>query len=371
MGISKKKGVYFIDFYADGRRVRERIGTSYTLAQEVLHKRKAEVAEGHFFPERKKQNITFKELSDKFWNMHGQYLRSKSWRYMLVIILESLGAQQAADITPGKLQEFYNRIKEKTSAASANRYMTLIGSIFSHSIEWETFHGENPTLKVKKLQADNHRLRYLSIEEMRRLLAAASDTIYPFLVCALMTGMRRGEILNLTWENIDLEHGVIYILNSKSGMPREIPIAAKLRETLLNLPGLHKGNVFKLPEPTLRFHFARALRDSGITEFRVHDLRHTFASQFLMKTSNMPVLQQLLGHSSPRMTQRYAHLAKNHLVQEMRLFDEVMPVERLEIQTGIEGQQAPTITICAFPQQFLSVSAPLDEPAVLLLDKKV
>ena len=342
MAIFKKQGVYWVDYYANGRRKRERIGSSYKLAQEVLHKRKAEIAEGRYFPERKKQTITFKDMADKYWNMHGQYLKSKSWRYMLVIVLKTIGARQAADISVGELQELYNQIREKTSAANANRYMTLVKSIFSRGIEWAIFHGENPALKVKQGQVDNHRLRYLSLEEIQKLLAVSGNTIYPFLVCALMTGMRRGEILNLSWENVDLEHGVIYILNSKSGKPREIPIAAKLHETLLNIPGLHKGNVLNLSEPTLRFHFARALRESGITDFRVHDLRHTFASHFIMKTSNIPVLQQILGHASPKMTQRYAHLAKNHLASEMRLFDSTMPVKRLEYQADghLYGHQA-------------------------------
>ena len=351
MAIFKKQGVYWVDYYANGRRKRERIGSSYKLAQEVLHKRKAEIAEGRYFPERKKQTITFKDMADKYWDMHGQYLKSKSWRYMLAIVLETIGARQAADISAGELQELYNQIREKTSAANANRYMTLVKSIFSRGIEWGIFYGENPALKVKQGQVDNHRLRYLSLEEMQKLLAVSSDTIYPFLVCALMTGMRRGEILNLAWDNVDLEHGVIYILNSKSGKPREIPIAAKLHETLLNIPSLHKGNVLNLSEPTLRFHFARALRDSGITDFRVHDLRHTFASHFIMKTSNIPVLQQILGHASPKMTQRYAHLAKNHLASEMQLFDATMPVKRLEFQADghLYGHQAQT----ALPENVL------------------
>jgi hypothetical protein len=72
------------------------------------------------------------------------------------------------------------------------------------------------------------------------------------------------------------------------------------------------GNVFELPDITLRRLFAKALRTAGINGFRFHDLRHTFASHFIMKTSNLPVLQQILGHASPQMTQRYAHLAKGH-----------------------------------------------------------
>jgi len=111
-----------------------------------------------------------------------------------------------------------------------------------------------------------------------------------------------------------------------------------LHEILENIPGLHKGKVFNLSEPALRYYFERALRESGITDFRIHDLRHTFASHFIMKTSNLPVLQQILGHASPKMTQRYAHLAKNHIASEMRLFDVTMPVKKPELEA--DGHQA-------------------------------
>jgi integrase len=350
MAIFKKQGVWWVDYYASGQRKRERVGSSYKLAQDVLSKRKAEIAEGRYFPERRKQTITFKEMAEKYWAMHGQYLKSKSWRYMLVIVLKAIGDRQAGDITAGELQELYNQLREKTSVANAIRYMTLVKSIFSRCIEWSMFYGDNPTLKVKLGQVDNHRLRYLSVDEMQRLLAACSTTIYPFVVCALMTGMRRGEMLNLTWDNVDTEHRMIYILNSKSGKPREIPIASKLLEVFESIPGSHTGNVFNLSEPTLRFHFEKALRDSGITDFRIHDLRHTFASHFIMKTSNMPVLQQILGHASSKMTQRYAHLAKGHLISEMQLFDSTMPVQRLDFHAdghlyGHQPHDRPAVNV--------------------------
>lgn len=125
--------------------------------------------------------------------------------------------------------------------------------------------------------------------------------------------MRKGEILQLAWENVDLERGNIYVLNSKSGKPRELPIAAKLSLIMKSLGPKRTGSVFEIPEITLRRHFTKALRESTLDDFRFHDLRHTFASHYIMKTGDLPSLQKLLGHASPMMTQRYAHLAANHL----------------------------------------------------------
>lgn len=110
--------------------------------------------------------------------------------------------------------------------------------------------------------------------------------------------MRQGEILRLDWKNIDLEHGTIYILISKSGKPREVPIAARLKEIMLNIRPKLEGKVFEITHITLRRLFARLKAESGIPYFRFHDLRHTFASHFYMKTMDLYALQKLLGRFS-------------------------------------------------------------------------
>ncbi|MDD2773706.1 MAG: site-specific integrase [Elusimicrobiales bacterium] len=100
----------------------------------------------------------------------------------------------------------------------------------------------------------------------------------------------------------------------------QIPIIPQLREIFMELQPQASGNVFQVPEITLRRLFARALSDAGIKDCRFHDLRHTFASHFIMRTNNLPVLQEILGHATPQMTQRYAHLAGGHISMQMGIF---------------------------------------------------
>jgi len=138
---------------------------------------------------------------------------------------------------------------------------------------------------------------------------------------APLTGMRRGEIVNLRWEHIDLANGVIHVLQTKSGEPREIPIAPKLRALLDSMRKGDGGRVFALSTRVINTRFSMALKLAGITNFRFHDLRHTFASHFIMRTNDLPATQKLLGHHSPRMTLRYAHLSKGHLKVGIQLFD--------------------------------------------------
>ncbi|NLO92215.1 MAG: site-specific integrase [Elusimicrobia bacterium] len=344
MSIYKKNGNWWIDFYLDGRRKRERIGQSKSLAQEVLYKRKAEIAEGKYFPERVHQSINFREMSEHYMELHGQY-RAVSWRYMLGRLVEIFGDKKLSDISVPELQRYYHRKSQETSVATANRNMTLIISMFNRAKAWGYFHGDNPAAQVKRGRETNRRIRYLEEEEIKRLLSVCNPRLFPVLACAIMTGMRKGEMLNLTWENINLDQRIIYILKSKSGKPREIPIATQLQEVLLNLGPRPTGNVFELPDICLRRFFAQALKDAGIVAFRFHDLRHTFASHFIMRTKNLPALQQLLGHASPQMTQRYAHLAEGHITQQMRLFAASMPVQQPPEQAETVEPVRPAITL--------------------------
>ena len=327
MGILKKGENWYIDYYCGNRRKREKIGPSKSLAREVLLKRQSQASENKFFPERVKSFIAFTQAVEKYWRLEGQYLKAKGVLAVFKALESRFGDKKIAEVSTADLQEFYNEKAEATSASTANRILGFLSPVFNRAKEWGDYFGENPVEKVRRRKPNNHRLRFLSEAEIKELLNVAETRIRPILTCAILTGMRKGEILGLRWENVDLEHDTIFILQSKSGKPREIPIGKKLKEVFLALDPRPSGSVFNMPEITLRRQFARALKNGKIQEFRFHDLRHTFASHFVMRTGDLPSLQKILGHSSPQMTQRYAHLAKEHLAAKMDQFDALMPVE--------------------------------------------
>ena len=135
---------------------------------------------------------------------------------------------------------------------------------------------------------------------------------------ALNTGMRKGEVLTIVREEVDLKHGFILLENTKNGERREIPINQTLRDTLTALPrhitipyvfwkkkdGKRYGDVKK--------SFHSALKRAGIKNFRFHDLRHTIASHLVMNGIDLTTVKELLGHKTIAMTMRYAHLAPSH-----------------------------------------------------------
>ena len=326
MAIFKRNGKYWIGYTGpDGRWKRKSIGHSHAMAREAELKYKEEAAEAKHFPERYNNSRRFKEISDKFMLLHGSKLRSHVWAWLIKHINVRFGKMQIGKIRPADILSYCNQVEAETSSSTANRHLSLLRLVFNKAIAWGDFHGLNPCNGIKKKPEPNHRLRYLSPEEIRQLLAACHQRLYPVVSCALMTGMRKGEILRLDWRDIDFQSNTIQVLQTKSGKPRKIPLWNKLKQILLDLGPKTAGPVFALPEIMLRRYFVMALKDARIPEFRFHDLRHTFASYFAMKTGDLPVLQQILGHSTIQMTLRYAHLSDQHMAEKMAQMETAMP----------------------------------------------
>ena len=160
--------------------------------------------------------------------------------------------------------------------------------------------------------------------------------------------MSRGEILNLKWDNIDLAHGFITLTETKNGERREIPINDTLRETINKLsrhivekdgqklvPYLfHDPNTLK-PYASVKRSFGTALKQAGISDFHFHDLRHTFASQLVMKGVDLTTVKELLGHKDIKMTLRYAHLAPAHKRNAVNVLDNLLtPSPNTSFQTN-------------------------------------
>lgn len=322
MGTFKKQEVWWIDYYVCGKRRRERIGPSKKLAKEVLLKRKLEIAEGKFSPFRQQKTISFSEMADMYWELHAKHKPSASVTpYTLIQLKSHFGNSPLDKIAVPDVLKYLNGVKEKSSAATANRHHNILRAIFNRAIEWEKFNGKNPAAKVKQFRVENSNRKPLEDADKNRLLSECDEVIRPIVIFALLTGMRRGEILNLSWEHLDLTHGVIHVLKTKSGDPREIPITDNLKALIDTLPREDNGNLFTISTRALNSHFSKALKLAGIANFRFHDLRHTFASDFVDRTNDLPSVQRLLGHKSSRMTQRYVHLLKGHLQAGMAIFN--------------------------------------------------
>ena len=209
--------------------------------------------------------------------------------------------------------------------------------MFTKAEEWEMVSEETlkRVRKVKLLQEDSGRLRFLSKEECRELIDTCKqykrlNHLTPIVIIALNTGMRREELLSLEWgKHVDLKHGFILLDRTKNGERREIPINQTVREVL-------QGIVRRMDSPyvfidskgkrylDMKNSFRTACDKAMIQDFRFHDLRHTFASHLVMAGVDIVTVSKLLGHKSLKMTMRYAHLAPEHKVNSVNVLDEIL-----------------------------------------------
>ena len=282
---------------------------------------------------REEKNIPFSKLYD----LYDSYAKNnkKSYKndiYSLKVIMNYFGNTKIVQrITPNHIEDFkkYLREERQLKNSTINRYLEILSKMFNLGIDNEIIKN-NPLIKISKLREDNYKIRFLTVKEEQRLFAEIEKEyevldrytrkkkiiqpylfLKPIVITALHTGMRRGEILNLKWSNLDFQYSFIELLDTKSGKARKIPISSTLNNVLSSIDKLSEY-VFINPKTNkpytdIKKSFHKVLDKANIKNFRFHDLRHTVATRLVEKGIDLTVVQELLGHSKLTTTQRYAH----------------------------------------------------------------
>src|SRR3989441_9595642 len=204
--------------------------------------------------------------------------------------------------------------------ATINRDLSRLRHMLNLAVEWELLE-ESPMQGIKFLRENNARTRYLSLEECQRLIVSCiAPHIRAMVSVALHSGMRLGEILNLRWRDLDFASGFILVRDSKNGESRHVPMDATL-SALLRVYSRRLGTDLVFSSSSgghivdVRTGFQNACKRAELTDLHFHDLRHTFASQFVMAGGDLYILKEILGHKSITMTQRYAHLSPTYKIK--------------------------------------------------------
>ena len=232
----------------------------------------------------------------------------RSWKtdeYRLSRLLDYFDDMELSEITPQDIERFRaSRIRAGAKKSTTNRFLALLKTMFNFAIDWG-YLKENPVTKVKlHSESFNTIENILSEEDERALLDAAEDWLKPILIFSLHTGMRRFETLNLQWKDVDLQRKTIKVWG-KGGRFRSIPMNQLVFGILSRLE--RRGTrVFPYGFRTVRTYFEHA-RDKAELTLRFHDLRHTFATRLIEAGVDIITVQQLLGHHSVVVTQRYTH----------------------------------------------------------------
>ena len=198
---------------------------------------------------------------------------------------------------------------------SVNYEIAILRSFFNYCIE-KKYIDKNPCEGIKKLN-ELSRLKTLSDDDIAKLVTGATNKLTRDIIMFLIyTGCRKGEALNLKWDDVDLDNDVIAIKATKTRHDRYIPVSAPLKELLGGIEkadGLYVFNSGGKKIVDFKHSFKTACRNAGLKDLRIHDLRHVFASKMVMNGISLYITGELLGHRTPNMTKRYSHLVPDTL----------------------------------------------------------
>lgn len=349
-GIFEKKagtGIWWVRYVdADGRLRREKAGTK-SAAIHLYRKRKTEALEGKKLPEKlRRPPVSFADIAKEALRYSEAHKRTYSDdKQRMERMLGWFKGRSAESITPQDIERHFNDCvsKHHWAPSTVNHHRSLLSLAYRLAIRDQKL-SINPARATKHRREDNSRVRYLSAEEeekLRKVVEAKWPHRLVDLDVALHTGMRRGEMYGLTWQDVDLARRFIRIKRGKNGECRHVRLNTIAWKALTTLqegteetdPVFRGRSGAALKSP--RHWFEDAVDEAGLDNFHWHDLRHTFASRLAMAAVGIRAIQEALGHKSLAMTVRYSHLSPDFLQEA---------VDKLAPPTPEAGAQDPTDT---------------------------
>ena len=353
MGAIRKRGKqYAIQYYdAAGRRRWETIGPNLHEARQVLTERMWQRRNGKFRLSR--QPITMKEFAAKwdadYVTVQVQLGRMKessaeSCRSRLRLHVVPFFERMRLDaITLPTVRDFMKTLLAKDlSPKTVLNVMMVLKEMFKHAVQWG-YLDANPAQYAERPRGDEPEMQILTPPEIGRLLDAAEEPVRTLLLCAVLTGMRRGELFGVRWEDVDLEGHRIFIrralwrgkfVTPKSRRSRRtIDLAPTLRMALAKLASRFQGSLVFCradgrpidPDNFIHRDWVRVLRRAELRRIRFHDLRHTYASLLIAQGAHPKYIQAQLGHASIQTTlDRYGHLMPDAHAAEARKLDRLV-----------------------------------------------
>ncbi len=327
--------------YRNAARVKKmfKIGTHGQItteeARSLAKKYLSRVVHGHDPAKVRKENRnlpTMNDLAHDYVLHHGEKKRQKSLqedqKLLKNIILPALGNEQIAHISRRDIETLHR--EHKKTPYQANRVLALLSKMFSLAIGWE-WREDNPTKGIERYPEEK-RDRWLTEEELQVLWKVLDEYPNQSAACIfkllILTGARRGEVLQATWDQFDLEKGVWTKPShlTKQKKKEHLPLSIEALEILESMksqsssPFLFPGKVEGKSIQEIKKAWDTIRKKSGFPDLRIHDLRHTHASHLVSSGLSLSIVGKLLGHTQASTTQRYAHLADEPLRQAAQLF---------------------------------------------------
>lgn len=321
--------------FPDGLRYRKVVGTK-KQAEEVHRKLKNQLVEGKW-DLLDNEDVLFGDLVveyleyAKMSKAHSSYLTDKCRiEKHMVPFFDEMPLQK---ITGRKVDAFKaKRVREGAAPKTVNNELLNLSHMMKMSMRWG-YVEKNVVMSVEKMKVPTNPAQFLSQEEIKKLIEAAKGShIYPLIMTALHTGMRKSEMLNLKWSDIDFDQRTISVTskddwhtkNYKARIWQLAPVlhdVLKEHEALQPPPPLRNEYLFTFRGRAIKKDIRKSLRrvmdKAGLSGVTLHTLRHTFASQLVMAGVSLRDVQELMGHQNFQTTLRYAHLSPDHVKKQV------------------------------------------------------
>ena len=355
MSIHKKsEGVFEVRWREGGRQKSLRVHGSHELARKIERKKMSIRDENRHLDVKREVNLRMSALIDRYWMQYGIKKRSADReKSILEGIRSELGKTFVREVDGNAVSRWYDNLTavHELSPGTAVRHFNVMHHMMKKAATiWtkDTGIDRNPADHVEVKRPDDQRDRYLSEDELRRLKVALDEKIYRkgtkdfnktfcrlrmIVLIAVTTGMRMSEIFGLKWSDVMYSEGLLAVrAKLKGGKMRYVPMPPELADELrrympqpannvLYIAGNNHEQIFPPKEGAkgerqrVEGSFEDLLERADIQDFRFHDLRHTFASWYMMNGGDLYELAKILGHSNIKMTERYAKLAKQHIAR--------------------------------------------------------
>jgi integrase len=337
-------GVFEVRWREGGRNKSLWVHGSYELARKVERKKMSVRDENRHLDVKREVNFRMSALIDRYWSHYGNKKHSASReKSVLEGIRDELGTRFVREVDGVAVARWYEKLTalRELSAGTAVRHFNVMHHMMKKAATiWsqETGIDRNPADLVEVRRPDDQRDRYLSVEELGRLKQAVDEKKYRkgtnainktfyrlrlIVLIAVTTGMRASEIFGLRWGDVMYNEGLLAVrAKLKGGKMRYVPMLPELASELRRFPAVIGDDRIFPPKAgatsnrqRVEGSFEDVLERAKIQDFRFHDLRHTFASWYMMNGGDLYELAKILGHSNIKMTERYAKLARQHIAK--------------------------------------------------------
>lgn len=265
--------------------------------------------------------ITLDAAAEKWYQEHGQYLSPYGMVSRLRNLVLEIGPDKLlSQITRADLSRFVAQsLARGRKNATINRYLAALSSIITRARTYWEYNTPDFKITAFKQPEQKENIKFFpDWETVQKVIDAAAPHIRPIILTALYTGLRRGRILALTWDQVDFANNLI-IYMGKDGQPKSVPMVEPLRDVLLQLPHTCEYVFTFRGRRIYEFKNAwkRAFEKSGVPYLNFHALRHTTATWLLRSSGNLRTVQTVLGHTNISTTTKYAHLVNSAAAMAM------------------------------------------------------